>query len=149
MSSLVIRTLLNVHPIQSVVWVVRRCLTVSFFPALVRCGPVRYAWLMIGHRCGLITIIHIVSGPERMGERERNEVQVEFPRSERATRELIKLNFMFLEKQDNYAPTFTQLAFNTCTQTLIWDKVHSTKSSLFQYFLHFLPFWRNQLLWEK
>ena len=59
-------------------------------------------------------------------EGERNEVQVEFPRSEQATRELIKLNFMFLEKQDNYAPTFTQLAFNTCTQTLIWDKVHST-----------------------
>ena len=72
-----------------------------------------------------------MSGPERMGGETRDtgrgmSGQVEFPRSERATRELIKLNFMFLEKQDNYAPTFTQLAFNTCTQTLIWDKVHST-----------------------
>ena len=60
--------------------------------------------------------------PRENGERERNEGQVEFPRSERATRELIKLNFMFLEKQDNYAPTFTQLAFNTCTQTLIFGR---------------------------
>ena len=59
------------------------------------------------------------NGRRDLGYRERNEGQVEFPRSERATRELIKLNFMFLEKQDNYAPTFTQLAFNTCTQTLI------------------------------
>ena len=132
-----------------------RCLTVRFFPlCLVRCGPVRYAWLMIGHRCGLITIIHIVSGRERMGERERNGGQVEFPRSERATRELIKLNFMFLEKQDNYAPTFTQLAFNTCTQTLVLAfgikcTVTVLKLVLCQYFLHFLPFWRNQLLWEK
>ena len=73
--------------------------------------------LMIGHRCGLITIIQPEPGRE-WSERERNGpggVPTIWPE----TRELIKLNFMFLEKQDNYAPTFTQLAFNTCTKTLI------------------------------
>lgn len=59
---------------------------------------------------------------------------MEFPRSERGTRELIKLNFMFLEKQDNYAPTFTQLAFNTCTQTLILVLCQLSNTNVFSTF---------------
>ena len=83
-----------------------------------------------------------------MGERERNEVQVEFPRSERATRELIKLNFMFLEKQDNYAPTFTQLAFNTCTQTLICSKTSLLSFGHLLYINIFSPFGQTNC-WEN
>ena len=87
-----------------------------------------------------------------MGERERNEGQVEFPRSERATRELIKLNFMFLEKQDNYAPTFTQLAFNTCTQTLILGKSAQycvLKISLLSIFSTFPPLLEKPIVMGK
>ena len=80
--------------------------------------------LMIGHRCGLITIIYIQEPSGEWSERARNGPGG-VPTIRPETRELIKLNFMFLEKQDNYAPTFTQLAFNTCTQTLICSKKES------------------------
>ena len=85
--------------------IVGRCLIVCSPRVL---GDVRYAWA--NDRAPVWPNNHHPHPESGEWSGERSRWSSHDPAS---ARELIKLNFMFLEKQDNYAPTFTQLAFNS------------------------------------